>query len=160
MTKPRKKYRPRPVNPVAYLTGIMGAALLTRDDVIRFSEEVHAAVDAARQGKADKPHWQSIFTAINLMDELIRMRLAKDVDGAIGQMQHTVAVILNRSAERGTKALLPDELATLRDIAATFTDLLAGLTHAQLFAAQERVDRKILQALRTGTGATFVKEPV
>lgn len=159
MAKPRKRYRPRPVNPVAYLAGIMGAALLTRDDVIRFAEDVHEAVDAARQGKADKPHWQSIFTAINLMDELIRMRLAQDPEGAIGQMQSTVATILNRSIDRGTKALLPDELATLRDIAATYTDLLSGLTHAQLFAAQERVDRKILQALRTGKGATFMREP-
>lgn len=160
MSKPRKKYRPRGVNPVSYLATIMGAALLTRDDVIRFAENVHAAVDAVRQGNAEKHHWQSIFNAINLMDELIRMRLAQDPHGVIGEMQGTVSAILTRAAERGTKALLADELATLRDIAATFTDLLSGLTHAQLFNAQERVDHKIAHALRTGTGATFVKEPV
>lgn len=160
MKSKRKRYRPTGVNPVSYLSTIMGVALLTRDDVLRFAENVHAAVDEVRQGSAQKHHWQSIFNAINLMDELIRMRLAKDEQGLIVDMQSTISAILDRLTSRGTKALLPDELTTLRNIAATFTDLLSGLTHAQLFTAQQRVDRKVAQALRTGTGATFVKEPV
>jgi hypothetical protein len=154
MSKTRKRYRPRGVNPLAHLVAMQGASKLTRDDVLAFAEDVYAAVDAARTGAADKGDWQTLFNAINLMEEMVHMRLAKDESGMVDAMQDTVVEILNRSRLRGTKALLPAELQMLRDLAANYTDLLSELTHQQLFMAQERVANRLQLILSTGQRKT------
>lgn len=159
MAKPRKKYKPRGVNPLAHMVAMHGACLLTRDDVLAFSQDVVGAVDAVSKGKATLADWQAIFTAINMMEEMVLMKLAMDEDGAVGAMQNAVASILNRINDQGIKAVRATELALLRDLSATYTDLIAQLTHAQFFQVGERVDRKIAMAISTGRGARFIKEP-
>ena len=58
MKKPRKKYRPGPINPQAYLLAMMGAARLTTTDVLLRAERVRLAVDQACIGAATVDDWR------------------------------------------------------------------------------------------------------
>ena len=149
MNKPRKKYRPKPVNPLAHIVAMQGAALLTRNDVIRCSLNVHSAVEAVRQGIASKQQWQDLFMSINIMKELVRMGRAEGQE-AIDAMQLAVVGILDRQRETGTRAVRADELAMLRDVAATYADLMANITHSELATAHERTRARMKRVLSTG----------
>ena len=149
VNKPRKKYRPKPINRLAHIVAMRGVALLHRNDVLRCSLNVHTAVDFISHGRGTKELWQDLSMAINVMEELVRMKKAKD-DGAIESMQNTVVAILDRQKQTKTKALHAEELANLRDVAATYTDLLSGLTHSELFEAHERTRARMRRVLSTG----------
>jgi hypothetical protein len=139
----KKKYKPRPINPLAYKVAMQGAAKLTVDDVLRFVLSVDVAVINARKGEIDKAGWQSIFNAINMLEAFIRMKIAFDEDGAIEHMQQTVIGILDRMKERGTKTLYAQEIETLMNIRATYAQVLSNVTHSQYFDAEEIVQKRL-----------------
>ena len=146
----RSKYKPKHVNNMAHIIAMQGACKLTRSDALWFSMTLQDAVDMISQGKANKGHWQQIFTVINIMEALVVMGKAKDEGGAISQMQTAVIDVLDRTKKTGTKALYPQELATLRDIVAVYTDLLCEITHSELFAASEMSTKRVIKALTSG----------
>ena len=146
--KKRSKYKPKPVNMMAHLVAMQGACKLTRTDAIRFSMQVQDAVTLISQGQATKQHWQELFSVINIMEALVMMGKAKDEDKAIEQMQTAVIDILDRTKKTGSKALYPNELATLREIVATYADLLCEITQSELFAASQMSEERIIRALK------------
>jgi hypothetical protein len=132
---------------MAYMMAMQGAAKLTVDDVLRFVFPVDVAVNNARSGTIDKQGWQSIFNAINMLEELIRMRVCNDEDNMIDDLQQTVIAILERARSKGTKALYPDEITALMDLRAVYADVLAGLTHSQYYDAEASVERRLRRVL-------------
>ena len=155
----RSTRKPKPVNPMAHIMAMQGATLLDRSDVIRFSLAVSDSVDAISKGNGVLWHWQQIFSAINVMEELVRMGCAKDEGGMLDAMQESVVGVLDRQRETGVKALRSTELMTLRDVVATFTELLSGITHAELFQAHERSAARIKRVLSTGSPDVRVIRP-
>jgi hypothetical protein len=146
----RSKYRPKGSNPTAHLMAIQGAAKLDINDVLKFVAPLDAAVEAARQGKANKEHWQSVFNAINLIEELIRRKVAQDEDGAIEAMQQAVIDALDRLKQTGSKTLKAQEINALLDLLGVYTDLLSGITHSELFEAELGVQRRLIRVLSEG----------
>jgi hypothetical protein len=146
----RSKYRPKGVNPEAHLMAMQGSAKLNIDDVLRFAAPLDAAVEAARQGKATTQHWQAVFNAINLIEELIRKKVAQDEDGAIEAMQQAVIDALDRLKSTGSKTLKAQEISALLDLLGVYTDLLSGITHSELFEADLGVKRRLIRVLKQG----------
>ena len=146
----RSSYRPKGSNPKAYLMAIQGAAKLDITDVLKFVAPLDAAVEAARQAKATKEHWQSVFNAINLVEELVRKKVAQDEDGAIEGIQQAVIDALDRLKRTGSKTLKAQEINALMDLLGLYSELLAGITHSELFDAQEKVSRRIIRVLAQG----------
>ena len=102
----RSTYRPRGVNRTAHLVAIRGAALLSRDDRTVWALELRGALDAVREARASKQHWDTIFDAVNLAEELVRVRLASDPSGVIRDAQQACADIIQRMQTTGTRAAL------------------------------------------------------
>ncbi len=148
--KKRSKYRPRGANPQAYLMAIQGAAKLDINDVLKFVAPLDAAIEAARQAKATKEHWKAIFNAINLIEELVRMKVAQDEDGAIEAIQQAVIDVLDRLKQTGSKTLKAQEIGALLDLLGVYSDLLSGITHSELFAAELGVQRRLVRVLSEG----------
>lgn len=146
----RSKYRPKGSNPTAHLMAIQGASKLDINDVLKFVAPLDAAVEAARQGKATKENWQAVFNAINLIEELIRRRVATDEDGAIEAMQQAVIDALDRLKSTGSKTLKAQEINALLDLLGVYTDLLSGITHSELFEAELGVQRRLIRVLSEG----------
>ncbi len=149
MTRKRSSYRPRGINPTAHLVAMHGAALLSRDDRTVWALQMRDALDAVARGKATRTHWGTIFDAVNLAEELVRMGLASDPDGIISGAQAACAEIIRRQQATGTRAVRAGELAALRCLEAAMIDILATVTHAERFRAEERI-RARTAAARAG----------
>ena len=146
----RSKYKPKGTNPAAHLMAMQGAARLTTTDVLRFIAPLDAAIEAARQAKATKQNWQAVFNAINLIEALVEMKVARDEGGAIDALQQAVISALDRLKETGSKTLKAQEISALMDLLGLYSELLAGITHSELFDAQEKVSRRIIRVLAQG----------
>ena len=143
-------YLTKGTNPKAYLMAIQGAAKLDITDVLKFVAPLDAAVEAARQAKATKEHWQSVFNAINLVEELVRKKVAQDEDGAIEGIQQAVIDALDRLKRTGSKTLKAQEINALMDLLGVYSDLLSGITHSELFEAEIGVRRRLARLLSEG----------
>ena len=146
----RSSYRPKGSNPKAYLMAIQGAAKLNINDILKFVAPLDAAIEAARQAKATKEHWQAVFNAINLIEELVRRKVAKDENGAIEAMQEAVISALDRLKQTGSKTLKAQEINALMDLLGVYSDLLSGITHSELFEAELGVQRRLIRVLSEG----------
>jgi hypothetical protein len=149
MTRKRSSYRPRGINPTAHLMAMHGAARLTRDDRTVWALQMYDALDAVAKGKAQRQQWGTIFDAVNLAEELVRMGLAADPDGIISGAQAVCAEIIRRQQATGTRAVRAGELAALRCLEAAMIDILAAVTHSERFRAEERI-RARTAAARAG----------
>lgn len=136
--KPRKAYRPKPVNRLAHVSTIMGVGLLTLDDRSIWALALDAAITEVAKGTATKEHWDEIISAVSLVEELIRMGRADDPGDLVPAAEQAIVDILQRRKE-GTLAVRASELAALRNLMEEWIDLLEGITHAEKYKAEQRL---------------------
>jgi hypothetical protein len=142
--KPRKAYRPKHVNPKAFLLGMQGARLLSADDQLTRAANLAAAVDATAAGTATLTDWRLIFDCVNLLDAFSRMpKVMKGAAAFMDTLQGAVVDIVDRLRDTGRHEIHTDELQTLRDMQGLWADVLAVVTHQQFFQAQERVEATV-----------------
>lgn len=142
----RSSYRPKGVNPTAHLMAMMGAAALSRTDVLIRAERVRLAVDQACMGQATPADWRQVFDAVNMAEQFIRMKIAQGKEMVDG-LQDTIEAIHDRQRATGTKALHADERAILRDFAADYATILSGVTQQQYMQAQRGVEDRVRRIL-------------
>jgi hypothetical protein len=160
MTRKRSKYRPRGVNPTAHLVAIMGVSWLSRDDQTLWALAIDDAVRAVARGQASQAHWREIFDAVNLVEELVRMRKAHDPGRIVQAAQDACEAILDRQRATGVRAARASELAALHALRAGWVELMSGITQAERFQAGEAVAHRVRPALAGGEpGARVVHPP-
>jgi hypothetical protein len=160
MTRKRSKYRPRGVNPTAHLVAIMGVSWLSRDDQTLWALAIDDAVRAVARGQASQAHWREIFDAVNLVEELVRMRKAHDPGRIVQAAQDACEAILDRQRATGVRAARASELAALHALRAGWVELMSGITQAERFQAGEAVAHRVRRALAGGEpGARVVHPP-
>jgi hypothetical protein len=158
--KRSKAYRPRGVNPTAHLVAIMGAAWISRDDQTIWALAIDDAVRAVARGQASQAQWREIFDAVNLVEELVRMRKARDPWGIVQGAQDACIAMLDRQRETGVRAARASELAALDALRASWVDLMSAVTQAERFQAGEAVQHRVRRALAGGEpGARVVHPP-
>jgi hypothetical protein len=161
-TKPKpkraKSYRPRGVNPTAHLVAIQGACLLSLDDRTRWALTLDSAIQAVRTGTATEADWRTLFDGVNLVEQLVIMRLARDPAGLVQAAQDACVAITDRQRTSGVRAARAAELGALADLRAAWVTLMDGITHAQRFAADEAVARRVRRALAGGLPGARVVE--
>lgn len=145
----KKKYSPKPVDPFAHWVALMGVQKMSVDDVLRAVLPVDVAVDEARKGTINKQGWQAIFNAINMIEAFIKMKIVADEDGAHEHLQETVAQILDRAKNSGTKTLYAEEINTLIDLRATYAQVLSVITQSQFFDAEEIVRKRLASVVQS-----------
>jgi len=160
MTRKRSKYRPRGVNPTAHLVAIQGVSWLSRDDQTLWALAIDDAVRAVARGQASQAQWREIFDAVNLVEELVRMRKARDPWGIVQGAQDACIAMLDRQRETGVRAARASELAALDALRASWVDLMSAVTQAERFQAGEAVQHRVRRALAGGEpGARVVHPP-
>jgi hypothetical protein len=154
----RSSYRPRHVNPLAHITALKGASLLDQADRNAFNAPVQAAVDSIAAGVANRDHWQALFDAVNTLEQLFRVGLAEDWREWFEGAQEQVVGILDRQRDTGSRALYPAELATLRELAGTWADILEVVSCREMFNAQAAASVKVRNALAGGVASARIVE--
>jgi len=144
--KKRSKYRPKGVNPAAHIMAIMGAARMSVTDALIRAEAVKLEVESACAGSATVADWRGIFDAVNMAEQLVRMKVADGLE-AIEALQAMVEAIMDRQRDTGTRALHKAERDALRDFAADYAGLLSGVTQQQYMLAQRGVEDRIRRIL-------------
>lgn len=148
MSRKRSSYRPRGVNLSAHLMAMHGAARLSVDDRTVWALQLDAAIQAVRVARAGESDWCCIFDAVNLIEEWCRMKIARDDDNLVERAQEAIVAIHDRQRATGTRAARAAELQALQALQQAWIDLLAGVTHAERYRAEERVARRVQAAVR------------
>lgn len=144
----RSKYRPRGVNPQAHLMALQGACKLALDDQVLQGQRVALALDVISRGQGTEADWREVFDAVNVAEELVRMRLVpREAMETILAVQTVVVTILDRQRATGTRALRAAELTALRAFAADWAGLVGEITHQELFRAQMAVAARVRRVL-------------
>lgn len=160
MSKPRKKYKPKHVNPVSWKVAVMGQCLLAEVDREDFAAPVKLAVDNAAKGSASKADWQAIFDVINMVDTFSTMpKVMQDATDYARSIQNVIERLLNRQKETKSTSLYSHELLDLRGLVDLWREVLTVVTMAEYLQCQEKTHTRIVQALRCKTGAIVVEVP-
>lgn len=161
MSRKKSSYRPRwTANPQAYMTAIAGAHKLCADDQLTRAARVRASVDELAKDAANLGAWRDIFDVTNMIEAFAHIGLVKDAREFLAEHQDNIVAALDRQRETGSNVLRPIELQLLRDLAATWAEVLAEVTCREYHEAEERVRRKVQQALKAGSrGSVRLIEP-
>ena len=160
MTKPRKKYKPKHVNPASWKVAVMGQFRLSGFDQENFAAPAKLAVENAAKGCASKADWQAIFDVINMIDTFSTMpKVMQDATDYARSIQNVIERLLNRQKETKSTSLYSHELADLRGLIDLWCEVLTVVTMAEYLQCQEKTHIRIVQALRCKTGAIVVEAP-
>jgi hypothetical protein len=160
MTKPRKKYKPKHVNPVSWKVAVMGQCRLSGFDQENFAAPAKLAVENAAKGCASKADWQAIFDVINMIDTFSTMpKVMQDATDYARSIQNVIERLLTRQKETKSTSLYSHELADLRVLIDLWCEVLTVVTMAEYLQCQEKTHTRIVQALRCKTGAIVVEAP-
>lgn len=160
MTKPRKKYKPKHVNPVSWKVAVMGQCRLSGFDQENFAAPAKLAVENAAKGCASKADWQAIFDVINMIDTFSTMpKVMQDATDYARSIQNVIERLLTRQKETKSTSLYSHELADLRGLIDLWCEVLTVVTMAEYLQCQEKTHMRIVQALRCKTGAIVVEAP-
>lgn len=150
--KKRSKYRPRGVALDAWKIAMQGAMCLSVPDQLRASIPVRSAVERAAKSQQTTDDWRDIFDCMNLIEAMAHIRVIKDGAREFVEVhQETIVGIMDRHRATGSNVLRPSEVEMLRELSATWAQILAVCTHRELFEAQERVVNKVRNALAQGS---------
>ena len=155
-----KAYRPRGVNPTAHLVAIQGASRLSLDDRLAWGLALEAAISAIRTATATEADWSTVFDGVNLVEQLVRMRLAPDTDGLVQAAQDACVAITDRQRATGVRAARATELAALTDLRASFVGLMDGISHSERLAADNAVAHRVRRALAGAEPAARMVQPL
>jgi len=148
----RKKYRPKhAANPLAYMTAIQGAHKLCAHDQLTRAARVRSSVELLGSSKGGVPEWRDVFDALNMIEAFAHAGLVRDAREFVDEHQASIVAAMDRQRSTGSNVLRPVELQLLRDLAATWADVLSVVTCREYFEAEERVKRKVRQALAKGS---------
>ena len=160
MSKPRKKYKPKHVNPVSWKVAVMGQCRLSGFDQENFAAPAKLAVENAAKGCASKADWQAIFDVINMIDTFSTMpKVMQDATDYARSIQNVIERLLTRQKETKSTSLYSHELADLRGLIDLWCEVLTVVTMAEYLQCQEKTHMRIVQALRCKTGAIVVEAP-
>lgn len=158
----RKRYRPKHrASTLSPFIAMQGVRLLSPEDVEKASEPVTTAITSIAQGGGSQEHWQSVFDALNMLEQFGRMpKVMRNADDYIGTMQEVIVGILDRKRDTGSAALHAHELADLRGFSELWKEVLSTVTCAEYFRCQEKTHKRLVSILRSKTPGVRVVEAV
>lgn len=148
----RKTFQPRhAANPLAFVTAIRGACRFTASEQLQRAARLRCSVEELIASRGTMAAWADVFDAVNMIEAFGQLGTVRDAREFVEAHQQNVVDAMDRQKETGSNVLRPAECAMLRDLAATWAEVLAVVTYREFFAAEERVTRKVQQALRRGS---------
>ena len=115
------------------------------------------AVDELSKGNWDPLEvWNKLFFALNRIESMLHIKRVSD-GGFITQAQTAFVTALDRQQKTGAKAFKADELATIREVAQVYGDLLREITHRDFKAACAHTDANVMRIIRQRGPKTVVK---
>lgn len=103
-SKPRRKYRPRPVAANPIKLAIRRASLIPPDEIAAVLTPVRQAFTAMREGVATEAQWVILAGSVQLGLSIERQGVVRGVRGHLTAAEAALGAIKHRAMERGTWA--------------------------------------------------------
>lgn len=145
--RPRKAYRPRPVDAAPHELAMARAAALQPSQRQALSQPLQQALDGLRTGTGGWAAWRAMADAMNVAEQLVVRGIASDRMAEIQAAQAALHAVHQRHAQRGTWTLRADELAALTTGAQMHTIQLRFASQGEVADAIRAVQRRVQQAL-------------
>ena len=143
MSKPRKKYRPRPISVDPIADAIYGSALMSKDRKDSMLMEMYVALDMLRMGKADRQQWNFIVRAANVGEALTEMRIGKDLRPEFDAGHEALHQVALRMLKTGSSTCHGYELKAIRECVAVFASQIDHCTNKEFAQAERNVERQL-----------------
>lgn len=145
--KPRKSYRPRPVDPLAHDTAQALATVLRPEQKAVLATPATTALARLRMCEGSAAAWRDMADAMNVAEQLALRGIASDRMAEFQQAQAALHAVHTRATARGTYALRGVELAALDKAVELHLIQLSYCTQGELRNAINAVRRRVSQAL-------------
>lgn len=145
--KPRKRYRPRPLDIDPMGLAMTTAAALTPRQRGTLAANATTAFDAFRVGAGSLEHWQSLAGIISVAEQLARAGIARDHVETFSGARQMLVEVWQRHATRQSWTLYPREITTLDDALWLYGVQLQHVSQRELSEARDTVERRWTQAL-------------
>ena len=146
-SKPRKAYRPRPVDIDPTQLAIARAALVPQAQRAQLVAPVRRALDGLRTATGGWQAWCGMADAMNVAERLALAGIASDRMPEIQAAQAALQALHARHAATGSWTLRAAELKALDDGAFFHKVQLEHCTQGELHDAIQAVQRRVAQAL-------------
>lgn len=144
--KPRKAYRPRPVDADPTQLAIARAALVPPAERTKLLTPLATALDGMRQARGWEA-WCSMADALNVAEQLALLGICSDRMPEIQAGQAALQGVYARRADGGTWTLRAEEIKALDEAAFFYRVQLRLCTQGELHDAIQAVRRRVPQAL-------------
>jgi hypothetical protein len=151
MSRKKSSYRPKGVNVTSYMVAIQGAHKLCTHDQLTRAARVCISVEELGKDAANVGAWRDVFDTVNMIEAFTQIGLVRDARDFLAEHQDSIVAALDRQRQTGSNVLRPIEVQLLRDLGATWAEVLAEVTCREYFEAEERVRGKVRQALKAGS---------
>lgn len=146
--KPRKAYRPRPVDLDTPDMVKARVATLTLGQRLELMRPLRKAFEGLRMGTAGWPAWCAVADGMNVAEQLARDGIASDHLHAFTAAQAALQALHARVNERGTWTMRAAEITAL-DFAVDLHGIqLQFVSKGEMEAAITTVQRRVQQALK------------
>jgi len=153
-SSPRKRYRTRPIDPLATWKAMTGQAMIDRHHVELVQSQLDAAIRDFSCGRDCLANWKLIADALNVSESLSDLRICSDTESraCIAKAHQVLSAVHQRHQTRASWTLHAAELNDLQ--------LAAWIHHIQLkHATQSEFERacantveRVKQALAGNAG--------
>jgi hypothetical protein len=155
-TKPRKRYRPKPVlvDPVAFAVEAVKPLAEHQSYVVNWKLRNTLAFGELLKGKASKTDIDTLASARNIVEALLVTLKGVDIDGTLERSAVALIDICDRANKGMGTATRAPELQAIRDLMSLHDELLEAVTVGQFEAALAYARKEI----KAGKAARL-KEP-
>jgi hypothetical protein len=146
VTKPRKKYKPKPVRVDAITWVINGFRNIseTGDAVLHLKIKNHESLECLRKGEAGRIDIDTIIGAFNIAEALARMKIGEDYSTEIKAGQDALFAVAKRGVDRDDRFVLKaTELVSINFTMEVHDAQLEITTIGELEKAMEIVAKEI-----------------
>lgn len=148
-TKPRKRYRPRPVATDTVALAMRRAGKIPPAEIAQVMGPIEASFTALREGVATEDHWAVMAGSVELALAIEHKGVIRGLQGHLHAAELSLQAIYRRAMASGqwqATALYFQELDALRDFTWLHRTQLATLSEGEWRAAHQRAEGLVRQA--------------
>lgn len=137
--KPRKAYKPRPVNPDALRWAIAGAHTVPKHQQDQLLSHVDVGLDKLRRAEAGRDEWNSLANALNIAEALVDLEIGTNLLPVIKAGQEALYAVGMRMCGGARSTCKEQEIAAICEAIDMYRIQLRLCSQAELSKAVRRI---------------------
>ena len=144
MSKPRKKYKPKPIrlDPISWVISGFKKVAEVPDAGTNLMLKSHVSFDEIREGRGNTAHVDNLISMVNMAEALAKRQLGSDWLEEIGQAQDAIFAMAQRGVSGKPFLFTGEELKAVQIIMELHDEQLKNCSVRTLELALEDIERE------------------